>query len=82
MNDNVVTLEIATPKGMFTGEFPNTTKVEEVIQAVVEEKGLNRSDGIELIHNGTTLEPIERPLVSFGLEGTVSLELVAQGSGV
>ncbi|MDA2928378.1 hypothetical protein MYX84_00270 [Acidobacteria bacterium AH-259-O06] len=77
-----LTLEIATPKGLFVGTFSKTTKVEEVISTVITEKGLDGADSLELIHNGNVLEPVQRPLVSFGLEGTVQLELVATGSGV
>jgi hypothetical protein len=77
-----VTLEIAAPAGVFTGAFPKTTKVADVIAAVVAAQGLDASDALELVHNGTVLQPVERPLVSFGLEGTVQLELVATGSGV
>jgi len=77
-----VTLEIATPKGMFTGSFVKTAKVKDVIEAVVASLGLNRGDALELVHNGDVLQPVERPLVSFGLSGTVKLDLVATGSGV
>lgn len=77
-----VTLEIATPKGMFTGSFPKTTKVKDVIQTVVASLGLDGSDALELVHDGEVLQPTERPLVSFGLSGTVKLDLVATGSGV
>jgi hypothetical protein len=77
-----VTLEIATPKGMFTGSFPKTTKIKEVIQAVVISLGLEGGDVLELVHNGQVLQPTERPLASFGLSGTVKLDLVATGSGV
>jgi hypothetical protein len=77
-----VTLEIATPKGLFTGVFPKTTKIKDVIQAVVAALGLDGGDALELVHNGAVLQPVERPLVSFGLSGTVKLDLVATGSGV
>ena len=54
MNENdEITLDIATPKGPFTGTFPKTASIQDVIT-----------------------------LVSFGLVGTVKLELVATGSGV
>lgn len=82
MSVEEVTLEIATPAGVFTDTFPKTTKVADVIAAVVAAQGLDANDALELVHNGTILQPIERPLVSFGLEGTVQLELVATGSGV
>jgi hypothetical protein len=48
----------------------------------VEDKDLNSGDELELVHNGQVLEPNSRTLVSFGLSGTVQLELVATGSGV
>lgn len=44
--------------------------------------GLDGGDPLELVHNGEVLQPVERPLVSFGLSGTVKLDLVATGSGV
>ena len=77
-----VTLEIATPKGLFNGSFPKTTKVKDVIQAVVAALGIDGGEALELVHNGEVLQPVERPLVSFGLSGTVKLDLVATGSGV
>jgi hypothetical protein len=77
-----VTLEIATPKGLFTGAYPKTTKIKDVIQAVVASLGLDGGDALELVHNGQVLQPTDRPLVSFGLAGTVKLDLVATGSGV
>ena len=77
-----ITLEVATPNGVFTGSFPKTAKVEEVIAAVVAEKQLAEGDLFELFYNGEPLKPVQRPLVSFGLSGNVQLELVATGSGV
>jgi hypothetical protein len=77
-----VTLEIATPKGLFTRSFPKTTEVKDVIQAVVAALEIDGGDALELVHNGEVLQPVERPLVSFGLSGTVKLDLVATGSGV
>lgn len=81
-NHEGITVEVATPKGVFTGEFAKTTKVKEVIDAIVREQGFEAGDLLELVFNGTVLQPVERPLVSFGIEGTVQLELVATGSGV
>jgi len=77
-----ITVDIATPKGVFHGEFPKTTKVEEVIIAVLSEMGLDGGDTFDLVYKGQVLQPIQRPLVSFGIEGSVKLELVATGSGV
>lgn len=77
-----ITLEIATPKGMFKEVFEKITKVQDVIAAVVQRMGLSGADRYELHYGDTVLQPIERPLVSFHLEGTVQLTLTATGSGV
>lgn len=77
-----ITLQIATPSGVFTGTFPKTTKVKEVISTVIQQQGLSSGDSFELVFNGAVLTPDERPLVSFGLSGSAELELVATGSGV
>jgi hypothetical protein len=77
-----VVLDIATPKGLFKGAFPKTTKVSQVIAVVIEEKDLDTKDSFELVYGDTVLKPEERTLVSFGLHGEVQLELVATGSGV
>ncbi len=81
MKDDVI-LEIATPNGVFIQSFAKTTKVEEVIAAAVAAQHLSAGDAFDLVHNGEVLQPKQRPLVSFGLAGTVALELVATGSGV
>lgn len=78
----VITVQVAGPNGVFTGEFPKTAKIADVIDAVVAGLGLECGDEFELVHNGEVLEPKTRPLVSFGIEGEVRLELVAVGSGV
>ncbi len=77
-----IKLEIATPKGLFTDTFAKTAKVEDVIRTVIEEQDLDGGDSFDLVYNGEILQPIQRTLVSFGLEGTVKVELVATGSGV
>lgn len=82
MTTDEVTLEVATPKGLFTGTFPKTAKVEDVIKAAVDAKGIDSGESLELFYNGQVLQPVQRTLVSFGLAGTVKLELVATGSGV
>lgn len=82
MQQEEVVLEVATPNGVFTGSFPKTTKIEDVIRTIVDAQHLAIGDTFELVHNGEVLQPVERPLVSFGLTGTVQLELVATGSGV
>ena len=82
----VIKLEIATPKGVFTNEYPKTTKVQDVIKSVIQWQGLSGGDVYELFYKGEALKPEERPLVSFKLEanenGVVQLELVATGQGV
>ena len=82
MTQEQITLEIATPKGVFSGLFAKTTKIADVISAVIQSMGLDGGDTLELIHQGQVLQPAQRTLVSFGFTGTVQLELVATGSGV
>ncbi len=83
---DIITLEIVTAKGVLTEDFPKTTKVMDVIKAVIEKQDLPSGDVYELFYKGEALKPEERPLVSFKLEandeGIVQLELVATGSGV
>lgn len=81
MHDEI-TLEIATPNGVFTHTFLKTARVEDVIAAAVAAQHLAEGDAFDLVNNGEVLQPKQRPLVSFGLHGTVKLELVATGSGV
>lgn len=77
-----ITLNIATPAGLFTETFAKTAKVEEVIAAAIAAKNLDPGEPFELSLNGEPLVPVDRPLVSFGLEDGANLELVATGSGV
>lgn len=80
--DTEITMNVTTPAGLFSGIFQKTAKIIEVIQAIILDKGLKPSDTFNLVYNGQTLQPTERPLVSFGLTGTVAMDLVAHGSGV
>jgi hypothetical protein len=77
-----ILLDIGTPKGLFKGIFPESTKVSTVIEAVVEKKGLDKKDTFELVHGDKILQPTDRSLESFGLKHKAKLELVATGSGV
>jgi hypothetical protein len=77
-----ITVNVGTPKGPFMGTFSKTTKIEEVIRAAVEALKIDGGELLELVKDGQVLQPVQRTLVSFGLAGTVSLELVATGSGV
>ena len=82
MKENILNLEVATPNGVYRGTSPMTAKVEDVIQAVVRDRDLAEGDAFELFFGETQLQPVQRTLVSFGLEGEVTLSLVATGSGV
>lgn len=77
-----ITLNIATPAGLFTETFAKTTKVEDVINAAIAAKKLDPGEPFEFSFNGEPLAPVDRPLVSFGLEDGANLDLVATGSGV
>lgn len=79
---NDINLEVATPNGVFRGTFDKNTKVEDVIAAIIRDRQLAEGDAFELHYGETILQPVQRPLVSFGLSGTVKLSLVATGSGV
>jgi len=80
--DQQVSLDIATPKGVLQATFPKTTKVEKVIQTAIQRMGLDPGERFDLVYSGTVLQPTERPLVSFGLADGAKLELVATGAGV
>lgn len=82
-NDDDVVLEIATPNGVFRGTFDKNDKVEKVIKEVVKDRDLAEGDAFELYYGDVHFEPVNRPLVSFGLKkGRYKLTLVATGSGV
>lgn len=80
-NDDIE-IDVATPNGVYRGSFDKNDKIGEVIDAVVEDRGLAEGDAFELWFGETHLTPTQRPLVSFGLKGKVNLSLVATGSGV
>ena len=81
-HNDQITVEVATPNGVFRGSFDKNTKVEDVIAAIIADRQLAAGDAFELHFGDTILQPVQRPLVSFGLTGTVKLTLVATGSGV
>ena len=81
-HDDDIKVEIATPNGLYRGEFDKNDKIEEVIAAIVEDRQLAEGDAFELWYGETHLQPGGRTLVSFGLCGKVRLSLVATGSGV
>lgn len=76
-------LTIGTPRGPFTAKFDKTAKVSDVIDAAIERMELSGApEDFEAFHGETELEPITRPLVSFGLKDGDKLLLAAQGEGV
>lgn len=77
-----VNIKVATPNGVFTGVFEKTTKIKDVITAVVHAMNLAVGELFELVFEGKVLQPVERPLVSFGISDSAELDLVATGSGV
>jgi hypothetical protein len=81
-SDQDITLNVATPRGVFTETFDKNTKVEEVIATAIERMGLTPGEQFDLVHEGTVLQPVNRPLVSFHLKDGDKVELVATGSGV
>lgn len=82
-NDKNLTLTVGTTNGSFTAEFPKTATVADVVAAAIKEKGLQGgADAFELFKGSEHLQPINRPLVSFGLADGDKLLLAATGSGV
>ena len=79
--DNEIMLTVATPAGVFEGTFEKTTKIVDVVAAIVAAMNLTEGDAFELAFNGEVLAP-ERPLVSFGLEDGADLDLIASGAAV
>lgn len=82
MSDKSIKLEISTPKGVFSAFFDKTAKIIDVIKTVVAAKGFDNADDFDLVLGEKTLEPENRPLVSFGVADCATLTLVATGSGV
>ena len=54
----------------------------QVLHDVCSQMQLDPHGRFDLVHEGTVLQPTERPIVSFGLKDGAKLELVATGSGV
>ncbi len=75
-------VEVATPNGLFLETFPQNTKIEDIISAVVKAQELDDGEALELFHNGQQLEPTNRPLNSFDLLCKLEMELVSTGAGV
>jgi len=81
--DRTLTLKIATPRGTFTAKFDKTATVLEVIEAAIDKKKLAGSPSdFEVFHGDKQLEPVNRPLISFGLKDGDELLVTAAGEGV
>ena len=79
--DGKITLKVATPAGVYEGTFEVTSKVHEVVDIVVKEKGLQKGGAFELAFDGDPL-PNDRPIGSFDFEDGTVLDLIASGSAV
>ncbi len=79
--DGKITLKVATPAGVYENTFEVTLKVQEVVDIVVKEKGLQKGDTFELAFNGDPLCS-DRPIGSFNFEDGTVLDLIASGSAV
>lgn len=68
--DDKLSVKIRTTQGTWATDFPKTTKVEEVIKAVIQHFGFAPNGQYELRlerEPNTPLKP-ERPLVSYGVK--------------
>ena len=79
--DDEIELHVSTPAGAFHGAFRKTTKVAEVINVIVNAKGLDPSEQLQLYKGDELLAP-DRTLVSYHLGEEANLTLLATGSGV
>ena len=78
-----ITLTIGTPKGSFTGAFPKTAKIQDVIETAIETMHLDGPpDAFEVFHGEVQLTPTSRTLESFHLKDGDKLLIAATGSGV
>jgi hypothetical protein len=83
MKDDEQVIKISSGDDDVTLAFSKATKIKEIEEAAIKELGFEgNSDGFELVYEGSTLQPDERPLVSFHIPDNACLELVATGQGV
>lgn len=80
---HLLRLEIRTAVGDWTHDFDKTTKISELIEAILDHFGLAAGNyQIRDVSNDETLQP-DRTLVSYHLESGAALMLIPeQGSGV
>lgn len=69
-NDKELTVVVKTTQGTWTTTFSKTTKVQEVINAVIEHFGFAKKGTYELRLEADPNNPLqnERPLVSYGVK--------------
>lgn len=82
--DQTISIVVKTTRGSGTFSFEKTAKVEEVIQTVREHFELTGDGTFTLIRSSDQeqLVPVERTLVSFGLEDGDELVLTGGGTNV
>ena len=76
-----ILLTVATPAGVYKGEFPGDAKISEVIDLVVKEMGLAAGDAFALAYKGEEL-PSEARLDKVVPGPEADLDLIASGSAV
>ena len=81
ISDDMISLKVATPAGVYEGEFRDSLKVREVIEIIAKEKKLVEGDTFELAYNGKPLVS-RSPIGSFDFMGGAVLDLLASGSAV
>lgn len=83
-HDRDITITVHTSRGSGSQTFPATTKIEDVINAIVVAFGFNPGDGFQLalvLNPGEPLDP-NRPIVSYHLTDGDEVVLTAVGTGV
>lgn len=69
MENNELSITIQTPQGDLTSTFEKTTKIQDVINAVVKHFNFSANGKYDLRKNDDPDNPLDpnRPLVSFGI---------------
>ena len=83
-NDKDLEIKIETTQGPWDTTFSKTTKVQEVISAIIEHYGFAKNGNYELRLVREPNEPLkpERPLVSYGIRDKDILRFTDLGVGV
>ncbi|MEO9475100.1 MAG: EsaB/YukD family protein [Cyclobacteriaceae bacterium] len=83
-NDNLLSVIIQTPQGDWSTDFPKTSKVSDVIKAIVDHFGFSSEGKYELrldVNPNEALDP-NRPLVSYGVKDGDVLVFIDFGQAV